>query len=261
MRFTSPLSPDAAARRQYSFSRLSGRLHARPAAAAADDAEGSPSGAVRPVDPVGLGTLVHAVLAEIDFAAVGDVPALVERLAPWHLPGGEGPQAAVEMIARFLRSPRALQIAGGQVVHRELEFLLAWPSRTELIPSGGAAATESISSAPVFLQGFIDCLYQDPGGMWRLVDYKSNQVTAATMPQVAAGYEMQMMLYALAVERILGVAPVELVLCFLRPGLEYRFSWDMAGRQRVRGLIDAAIAADAGGGTRGEGLEMRDEGL
>ena len=44
------------------------------------------------------------------------------------------------------------------------------------------------------------------------------------LPTTAAEYEMQMYLYALAAETILGVPPAELVLCFLRPGLEYRFA-------------------------------------
>ena len=66
-------------------------------------------------------------------------------------------------------------------------------------------------------------------------------MTADTLAAVAAPYEMQMLVYALAVEQILKRPPDELVLCFLRPGLEYRFTWDAAARQRVVELVDGAL--------------------
>jgi hypothetical protein len=52
---------------------------------------------------------------------------------------------------------------------------------------------------------------------------------------------MQMFVYALAAETILKSPPTELVLCFLRPGLEHRFPWDAAARQRVVELVDGAL--------------------
>ena len=65
-------------------------------------------------------------------------------------------------------------------------------------------------------------------------------MTADTLPTVAGEYEMQMLVYALAAERILKCPPVELVLCFLRPGLEYHFVWNAAARQRVVELVNRA---------------------
>ena len=50
-----------------------------------------------------------------------------------------------------------------------------------------------------------------------------------------------MLVYGLAVERILGCPPAELTLCFLRPGLEHRFTWDAAARRRAVELVDAAL--------------------
>jgi hypothetical protein len=52
---------------------------------------------------------------------------------------------------------------------------------------------------------------------------------------------MQMLVYALAVERILKCPPAELVLCFLAPGVEHRFPWDDAARRRVLELVDQAL--------------------
>ena len=57
-----------------------------------------------------------------------------------------------------------------------------------------------------------------------------------------------MLVYGMAVERILGRPPAELTLCFLRPGLEYRFPWDDSARQRAVALVEAAIERLCGRG-------------
>ena len=225
-----PVAADPAARRQYSFSRLTGQLHSAAALSETTepDEAGEPSAAGR-LDPLGLGTLVHDVLAEIDFRRPEDAAALVARFAPRHLPDVQkGLEEPIDMIGRFLRSPRAAQMAASPEVYHELEFLLAWPPG-------------SSEPAPRYLQGFIDCLYQDSAGRWTLLDYKTSRVTASTIETVAAQYEMQMLLYALAVERILGGPPADLVLCFLRPGLEYHFPWDGTARRRVVELVSRAL--------------------
>ncbi len=232
-RYLAPLEVDRTARRQFSFSRLSGELHAGANVPAADrlDETASPE---PQLDPRGLGTLVHAVLEQIDFAKPGDVQKLVERLASEHLPAeGLDLGEPIDMIGRFLHSPRAAELAAAKELYRELEFLLAWP------PDHNAAC--ETASGGRYLQGFIDCIYRDGAGRWRLIDFKTNQVTAENMASVAAGYEMQMLLYALAAEKILGSPPDELTLCFLRPGIEHRFSWDSDARRRVIELVDGKL--------------------
>ena len=227
--YLAPVPPDPAARRQYSFSRLSGALHTGAGRPRSDPLESDGPWEPPAVDPIGLGTLVHAVLAEIDFADPGDVPAMVRRHAQRHLPDAEnGLDEPIELIGRFLASARAAEIAAAKEVYPELEFLLAWP------PGGQEPQRRH-------LQGFIDCLYRDAAGEWHLVDYKTNRVTEATLDAVAAEYEMQMLLYALAAENILARPPAELVLSFLRPGLEHHFTWDDTARRRVIELVDRAM--------------------
>jgi ATP-dependent exoDNAse (exonuclease V) beta subunit len=238
--------PDPAGWRQYSFSRLSGALHARPAVTQdvadegnGENGDGAPSGGPRRLDPLGLGTLVHAVLADVDLSRPSDVAALVHRHAPKYLADGNGDSNGdndtgqtldepIAWIERLLGSPRGADMAAAVEIHRELEFLLAWPpDRND--PAGPC------------LQGFIDCLYRDASGGWHVIDYKTNRVAAGELADVAAGYEMQMLVYGMAVERILGQAPKELTLCFLRPGLEYCFPWDDSARRKAVELVERAI--------------------
>jgi len=164
-----------------------------------------------------------AVLAEIDFSRPADVAELVRRQPEEHLPGTErGFDEPTEMIERFLASPRAAEIAASRQVHRELEFLLAWP------PEGH------------YLQGFIDCLYCDTAGQWRLVDYKSNRATADTLAAVAGRTRCRCSCTRWR-RADSEVSAGRVGALFLRPGLEHRFAWDAAARDRVAALVDGAL--------------------
>ena len=83
--------------------------------------------------------------------------------------------------------------------------------------------------------------FEDAAGRWWIVDYKTNKVTAATVAAAAADYEMQMLVYALAVERVLNRPPDGMVLCFLRPGLEVAFDWNDTARRRAIELVERAM--------------------
>ncbi|MCC6123942.1 MAG: UvrD-helicase domain-containing protein [Pirellulales bacterium] len=232
------LAADENARRQLSFSRLSGKLHRAipanrdgpaPDIFATDAAIEIDSAAEPRIDPLGLGTLVHAVLAEVDFADPKNLPALVERHAAEHVGDERAAVAqAVEMLERFTNSERAKEIAAAKQVHRELEFLLAWP------PDGERSDGR-------YFQGFIDLLYLDAAGGWHLLDFKTNVVTESNLTEVAANYKLQMLVYALAVEKILKSPPRELTLHFLRTGWEKTFPWDDAARTKVVEMVNDLI--------------------
>ncbi len=219
------IGPDRGARRQFSFSRLAGTLHRQQEAS-----EPTESDAPAAIDARGLGTLVHAVLAAIEFGQPVDVGELVQRHALRHLAGGAAEALeAQEMIERFMGSPRARGLASAGQCHAEVEFLLAWP------PGSG--------SGGLVLSGFIDRLYQDSAGDWHVLDFKTNRVSAANLKPQAAAYEMQMLVYALATEQILGSGPKSLTLHFLRTGQEFSFVWNDAARQRAIALVNEGIAA------------------
>ena len=58
---------------------------------------------------------------------------------------------------------------------------------------------------------------------------------------MAANYELQMLVYALAAEKILNCPPQELVLHFLRPGRETPFVWNEAARKRLMEMVQGAF--------------------
>jgi ATP-dependent helicase/nuclease subunit A len=226
-----PIAVDRQARRHYSVSRLHGTIREHAVApAGSDDEDAYPTGAL---DPLGLGTLVHAVLA--DLAAGKDdsraaVESLVSKHAAIHLPiVADGFDEATSLIVGLTQTPRWASVRRASRIHTELEFLLAWP------PDCGDA------EGP-FVRGFIDSLYQDPAGGWRLLDYKTNRISPETISATVEGYEMQMLVYALAVERVLKRPPVELVLHFLRGNFEHQFIWTEVARQRAVELINAGLA-------------------
>ncbi|HJQ78335.1 MAG TPA: PD-(D/E)XK nuclease family protein, partial [Lacipirellulaceae bacterium] len=167
------------------------------------------------------------VVGRIDFAAKDVAQAIgdwCEHLASHYvlLNAAEAAATAREMLQRFAASKRAKQLAQASAIHRELEFVLAWP--------------------PNHLHGYIDCLYQDAEGRWHVLDYKTTKSSTADIARLAKQYEMQMYVYALAAERALGQPPAELALHFLRPGVEHVFLWNDLARRQAIDMVNNAIA-------------------
>ena len=236
------VSADRQARRVFSFSSLNDESDETIGFTAAGVLKNGEDGGTptSQEEAIQLGTLIHAVLANWDFAAAKEATELkkikervthhADRLR--YAPDGDFDEG-VAMVERFVRSSRAAELAQARCVHRELEFLMAWPP--EAAKAGGQQ-----------LHGFIDCLYEDALGRWHLVDYKTSRVSAKTMAQVAAGYEMQMLLYAWAAELVLRTPPTSLVLYFLRTGGEYFVEWSPAARDRVGAFIEQKMKLVAG---------------
>ncbi|MEX0586182.1 MAG: 3'-5' exonuclease, partial [Pirellulales bacterium] len=219
-----PIAVDRTARQQFSFSRLTGQLVRSDVPRAAPDA-GSTEPEAMPIDPRDFGSLVHDVLERINFAGKpADIRRWCEQLAPDYVPlnADQAAADASELVERFTKSSRAAHLAQANVLHRETEFLLAWPPNR-------------------YVQGYIDCLYQDATGDWYIIDYKTNDVTAAEVAREARKYEMQMYVYALAAERTLGRPPAELAIHFLRPGTEHTFDWNENARKRATEMVNQAI--------------------
>ncbi|MGI9458311.1 MAG: 3'-5' exonuclease [Aeoliella sp.] len=222
-----PLKVDPIWRRRFSVTRLSGQI----IPAGGDWWQGEAAAVTENLDPLRFGTLVHAVLERVDFAIPDTIAAWCEALAPQYHPiaANEAASAAGKLVADFITSPRAAEIRAADELHREVEFLMAWPP--------GATAKESR-----YLQGYLDCLYQGADGRWRVLDYKTNQCSAGEVSTLAAKYELQMLVYALAFEQNWGVGPDELVLHFLRTGVENVTPWNDAARVRAIEMVETALA-------------------
>ncbi len=92
-----------------------------------------------PLDARGLGTLVHTVLAEIDFARPGDVKALVERHAEQHLAAAQRRlEEPIAMIERFLDSPRGA--SWPQRKRCKASWSFCWPGPPQIIKPQSATA-------------------------------------------------------------------------------------------------------------------------
>lgn len=231
-----PVEQDPSSRQQYSVSRLTGSLHGavdRPEHRFHEIAE--PSG-TPPVDPLGLGSLVHETLANVHFQEDGrNLAETVLRFADKHVPGLEAERSeAIQMLQEFWKSPRRAILANARELFTEMEFLLPWP--------------EGRNQSERYLQGYLDCLYRTDDGRWRLLDYKTNRVTRKNLPELARAYEMQMFVYGLAAESALGEPLAELTLHFLRSGLEHRYEWDDNSRSRAAQIVEQAMQTAIRGG-------------
>lgn len=68
----------------------------------------------------------------------------------------------------------------------------------------------------MLVRGTIDLWFEQNGEI-RIVDYKTDDVTAAEAGERAAGYAPQLALYTLAIEHAFGQRPASARLHFLRP--------------------------------------------
>jgi ATP-dependent helicase/nuclease subunit A len=60
---------------------------------------------------------------------------------------------------------------------------------------------ESVRGEIVLVQGVIDCIFLEEDG-WVLLDYKTDAVSVHGLERTASRYELQLRLYARAIERI-----------------------------------------------------------
>ncbi len=237
------IASDESARREFSFSRLSGALRELPpedyavTETAPRETHALAEGGNRDA-ALALGNLIHAVLERADFSQPQAVLQRLKKLAgqPSAIGGAllaeeqwaEQVQVAEGMLRKLMQTSLATKIAAAPVVEREIDFLLPMPEAAN-------------AHTGQYLRGVIDLLYQDSAGNWHVLDYKTNNVFAEHVQRIAADYELQMFVYAEAVQQILGVAPASVSLFFLRPGIEHPFHFNADDHQRLSQALAVAI--------------------
>lgn len=212
-----------------SVSRLTGQFVRESPTLGSDPLE-----AAEGVDPRRLGNLVHAVIERLDPGdpdPASSIARWANALAPRELrrEARRGAELAIRLVGRLVASPLWDEMRAAPRLLREVEFLLRWP------PSGHAGP-------PAVIRGYIDALFEDANGAWRLVDFKTNSVEAAGVPALAERYALQLATYAHAVEAAYGVQPASLRLAFLAAGVTHELAWDDAAGSASATAITGAIA-------------------
>ena len=148
-----------------------------------------------------IGRAVHSVLQTIDLAGGAGIDDTARAQAV-----AEGiPDRAAE-VARLARTAIDSDIARRAVASGRL-----WREAPMASPVPGGA-----------MQGYIDLLFEEDGELV-VVDYKTDAIDAAHVPDAAQRYELQAGAYALMVSRATGKRVKEIVFLFLRPKREQPF--------------------------------------
>ncbi len=141
-----------------------------------------------------FGTAMHALLERLDFSRPErNRQALLEECFS-AFPVAAREEAAV-IVDNFLKSDLFSQLAGASRIRREIPF---W-----------------INERHGLIHGIIDVLFQDARGRWHVLDYKS---ALGSDEKVAGAYELQIRLYAHAVQELLDIQPASGILYFLKNG-------------------------------------------
>ena len=101
----------------------------------------------------------------------------------------------------------------GDRVLREFKFSLLHPADA-YFPGAG--------DDEVLLQGVIECAVEQDG-VWTVIDYKTDAVSAEGVPARAELYRSQVDAYAQALTEITGLPVKNSVLYFLHPGISVEF--------------------------------------
>ena len=171
------------------------------------------------------------------------VHALLEwsRANGWRMP-------PPELVTRVARSA---EVGAGEYLDEAalLEPLRGWldsPFFANRVRDASVSRSEVpllVEVADTVLRGSIDLLVEQPGSPPLIVDYKTDRLDGASPADLAAGYEIQQSIYALAVAEARGVEEVELAYVFLeRPEEPVVMTWGTPDLEAARQRLEAAIS-------------------
>jgi ATP-dependent helicase/nuclease subunit A len=170
-----------------------------------------------------FGTRVHSVLEHLDFdQAEETLDRLTKKIfaeAPL-----EQKQEVTLIVRHFMQTKLFAELRQAKKIYRELPFVL--------------------NERHGLIYGVVDLLFEDRQGRWHVLDYKTAVGDDAKVQ--SSGYDLQVMIYALAVQRLAGILPAEAVVYFLKNQHEYAVRLDERGLERfaedLRRLQDEILA-------------------
>lgn len=172
----------------------------------------------RPLTGAEAGSAAHVVLQFIDYGKTASLPEIEDEIARIRALGQltERQAKAVDprTILGFFQSPTGQRIRAAKRVYREQRFSILCPG-SRFFPEGG--------EEPILLQGVVDCCFEE-GGQLIILDYKTDFVTEASLAEKAERYKAQLLAYAFAMEKMLGLPVSSCILYFLRAGLSLELS-------------------------------------
>jgi ATP-dependent helicase/nuclease subunit A len=157
------------------------------------------------LSPAERGSAMHMVMQHVDLTNSVSQESLQEQLT-WMVNNEllTPDQAAVidkNLIVQFFHSDLGIRYFNAKAINREVPFTLSMPAR-EVYP------TWKGEEESVFVQGIIDCVFEDENGLI-LVDYKTDQISdkyKGGFDQAKSiledRYKMQINLYTRAIEQI-----------------------------------------------------------
>ena len=157
-----------------------------------------------------FGNAMHACLQFIRYDACDSVEGVlreVERLVKAGLLTEEqGQLVDHRQIAAFFSSDLGKKLRCGGEVLREFKFSIL---------DDGENYGAGLSGEKILLQGVVDCALLEEDGI-TVVDFKTDKVTEATLPEKVEHYRPQVLAYASALERIYGKPVKQMLLYFFQ---------------------------------------------
>ncbi len=162
-------------------------------------------------DAAAAGTATHLCLQYIRYDSCATEDAVGQEVArlveSQYLTPEQGRMVNCGWIAAFFRTELGKKLRAGQVI-REFKFSIL---------DDGSAYDPALAGESILLQGVVDCALLEPDGI-TVLDFKTDYVTAQSLPGKVAHYRPQLLAYAGALERIYSKPVKDALLYFFRIG-------------------------------------------
>ena len=121
---------------------------------------------------------------------------------------------------------KELSVFGLDTNQKSIDLVADWVNSFHKSDVGKEAASSKLQKRETsfifkyqdnLIRGQIDLFYLNNEGMLKVIDYKTNDITAGEIPEKVKYYELQMQLYAKALEAIYEKKVAETILYFLVP--------------------------------------------